>query len=194
MIKEIQHNGTKITLVGIAHNSSISKTVIKNICEKYHNSPILLEMNQITYESIFLEKRFDSIYHFLEHTNKQNIKPETYVIENHYKRTHFIDVNYKTTLKLYLEEAPLLNKVVILLNTLKNAIMQPIYPDCTPPANINQIYEINKNVSKPYKKIIIEYRDKFMLNKIKNFIERHKPKHVIIIVGAGHLPYLLNNL
>jgi pheromone shutdown protein TraB len=182
-----------ITFIGIAHSSSVSLEEVKSYIEQNPNiDTILLELDIIRYESIYLGKRFKSIAHFLGYNIPENCKPEIYVVQNHPEKTYFIDIPFDKQLKMYWKHLPWKTKLTFFINLLLGAIFQPKKPDMPPPSSLAEVQLINAQLShNELHKLIVDARDKYMYNQITNFIEKYKPKKIVVITGAGHLPGLL---
>jgi len=181
---------TYITLVGIVHNSRISLNRVKTVLYNTDNTvPVLLEYCQRLYETNQQKKHFKSIWHFL---SKSDLIIESYVIDyckRHNRPLEFIDMDIKTFLKHYYKTRPFtfVKDLVIRLFTTPTIQLSPKEEQILENA---EIYEFDPDLYD----IMIRQRDKYMFQQIKQYIVKHKPNHIVIIVGKAHLCGLLNKL
>ena len=181
---------TQITLVGIVHNSRTSLNRVKTILHNTDNTvPVLLEYCQRLYETNQQKKHFKSIWHFL---SKSDLTIESYVIDyckHHNRPLEFIDMDIKVFLKHYYKTRPLtfVKDLIVRLFTTPTIQLSPKEEQILENA---KIYEFDPDLYD----IMIRQRDEHMFQQIRQYIVKHKPKHIIVIVGKAHLYGLLNRL
>jgi len=185
-IVETKYNKTKILIVGITHNSPISFERVKRMLETT-NCPILLEYCKTRYNARIKRK-----FGFWSIMAKDISTIEEYVIkycEKHNRPYYFIDQDVKITLKQLfgwniLEW--LCHFIIRLLTTPKITKEEALRQESTPISEI-VLPEHQYNV-------LVKIREEYMVKQIKQYIEQNKPKEVLVIVGKGHIPGLIQKL
>jgi len=164
-------------MVGIVHDSEISLQRVKTIL-KQNDSPVLLEYCKTRYEATYGNKK--TIWHILTKT-KSFI--EDYVIkycEQNQRPLEFIDMDAKITLKRYYKRYPL----AIILDLIKQCKTH----EYTLNENAIQLEILDSiNFNKEIYRLLIQERDAYMAQQIKNYIAKNNPETITVISGKAHL-------
>ena len=182
IIIETKYKNTNIIFIGIVHNSPISYRRVKEVLDKYNKTPVLIEYCNRRFKANILKKR----HSFWDIIAKTEVFIEEYTIKRCLKEKRqikFIDIDVKETLK------EKYNMLTLIFDFIRKLFYTPTFE-----VHEQEIIYFENLHYEQIPKNLDPKRDKYMSMKIKNFIENNNPNEIIIIIGKGHLPGIINNL